>query len=422
ISSYVIVMSTDVERFVRFCDSEFGKSIMKKEVKYIYNELRNCEEILDVGCGIGSFEENPSSLNIVGLDSSKEMLEEARKRSDKPFVLGNAKHMNFKESTFDAVFTVATLEFLDDYQKAIREIARVTKQHGKVLAMMLNSESKYFRRELKKPGDYFRRIRHTNLREIRDYISQFFTISKEEYSLGIKRQSVFDTDDERYASLYVIVGIKTADLNTSVRYKVQNDLHRIARSSCTQIMLEVPFYRQRFAFTCGAASLMMAMKYFDPSLKLTKSLEIDIWRETNLVEDRSTCGRGLAYSAAKRGFGARIVASVDDIPFKEKILKISPGADPRVLDFFFRDMQKRALALDVKEERRKVTIEEISSIVTFLRSSLTSSAKALFCMSRKKKSSTLGSAPGEIFRIFSLNGISSTLATILAPKPLFAAE
>lgn len=55
------------------------------------------------------------------------------------------------------------------------------------------------------------------------------------------------------------------------------------------------------------------------------------------------------------------MASVDDIPFKEKILKISPSADPRVLDFFFRDMQRRALALDVKEERRGVTIEEISS-------------------------------------------------------------
>jgi SAM-dependent methyltransferase len=354
-------MSSDVERFVRFCDSEFGKSMMKKEVEYVYNELRSCEKILDVGCGIGSFEQDLPSLNIVGLDSSEEMLEEARKRSDKIFVLGNAEHMNFKDSIFDAVFTVTSLEFLDDYQKAVREIARVTRQHGKILAMTLNPESEYFRREMKKPGDYFRRIKHTDLREIRDYISQFFVISKEDYFLGIRGQRVFDTNDQRYASLRVVVGTKTADLNASVRYKVQNDLHRMARSSRAQILLKVPFYRQRFDFTCGAASLMMAMKYFDPSLKLTKNLEIDIWRETNLVEDRSTCGRGLAYSAAKRGFEARIVASVDDIPFKEKILKISPGADLRVLEFFFRDMQKRALALDVKEERRKVTIKEISS-------------------------------------------------------------
>jgi len=126
-------------------------------------------------------------------------------------------------------------------------------------------------------------------------------------------------------------------------------------------MLDVPFRRQMRSFTCGAACLMMAMKFFDPSLKLTKDLEIDIWREANLVEDWATCGRGLAYSAAKRGFGARIVASVDDIPFKQKILSISPNADRRILEFFFRDMQRRALALDVKEERGKVTIAKIFS-------------------------------------------------------------
>lgn len=292
-------MVTEVEKFIRFCESEIGRNVVKKEAEFVYNEIKDCKRILDVGCGIGSFEQHLPSLNIVGLDSSEELLEEARKGSNKTFVLGNAEHMSFKDSTFDAVFTVATLEFLDDYQKAVREIARVTKQHAKILAMMLNPESEYFGREIKKPGGYFRRIKHTNLLEIRNYISQFFTISKMEYFLGIRRQSVFDTNDQRYASLRVAVGTKTANLNASVRHKVQTDLHRMARSGRAQILLEVPFYRQRLDFTCGAASLMMAMKYFDPSLKLTKSLEIDIWRETNLVEDRSTCGRGLAYSAAR---------------------------------------------------------------------------------------------------------------------------
>lgn len=201
-------MNADVEKFVRFCDSKFGKKIMKKESEYVYNELRDCEKILDVGCGIGSFEQNLPSLNIIGLDSSEEMLEEARKRSDKTFVLGNAEHLKFEDSAFDAVFTVTTLEFLDDYQIAVKEIARVTKPYGKILAMMLNPKSEYFKQEIKKPDDYFRRIKHTNLKEIRDYISQFYPITKEDYFLGIKGQHIFDTDDERYASLYVVVGIK----------------------------------------------------------------------------------------------------------------------------------------------------------------------------------------------------------------------
>jgi acyl CoA:acetate/3-ketoacid CoA transferase alpha subunit len=99
-------------------------------------------------------------------------------------------------------------------------------------------------------------------------------------------------------------------------------------------MFDVPFHRQTQEFTCGAACLMMAMKYLDPSLNLTRDLEIDLWREANLAEDWSTCGRGLAYSAAKQGFGARILASVNDIPFKEKILQTSPKADRTVPEFF----------------------------------------------------------------------------------------
>lgn len=201
-------MNADVEKFVSFCDCEFGKKIVKKEAEYIYNELRNCEKILDVGCGIGSFEQNLPSLNIIGLDISEGMLEEARKRSDKTFVQGRAEELEFEDSTFDAVFTVTTLEFLDDYQKAVKEMARATKPDGKILAMMLNPKSEYFREEIKKPGDYFRRIKHTNLKEIRDYISQFYTVIKEEKFLDIRGKRIFGTGEKRYASLYMVVGIK----------------------------------------------------------------------------------------------------------------------------------------------------------------------------------------------------------------------
>lgn len=127
-----------------------------------------------------------------------------------------------------------------------------------------------------------------------------------------------------------------------------------------EVVLDIPFHHQRHDFTCGSACLMMAMKYFDPSLEMSGDLEIDIWRESNLVEDWSTCGRGLAYSAAKRGYGAKIFASVDDIPFKDKILSVSPNADPKVLEFFFRDMKRRALALDVPEINKQVTFEDVS--------------------------------------------------------------
>ncbi|MEK6891927.1 MAG: class I SAM-dependent methyltransferase [Nanoarchaeota archaeon] len=200
----------DVEKFVRFCGTDFGKSLLEKEAEYIYQELRGCQKILDVGCGIGTFEQRLAKLDITGLDASEEMLKEARKRSNKTFVLGNAKSLDFGDSSFDAVFYVATLEFVTDYQRAIQEAYRVTKSNGKLLVMMLNPASEYFHEHFQRRDSYFRRIKHTDLGEVEESISRFYQITKKEYFLGIKGQQVLDTSDKRYASLYVLVGKKTA--------------------------------------------------------------------------------------------------------------------------------------------------------------------------------------------------------------------
>ncbi|MEK6936082.1 MAG: class I SAM-dependent methyltransferase [Nanoarchaeota archaeon] len=203
-------MNTDIKKFVRFCESNFGQSILKKESEYIYQELKDCQKILDVGCGIGSFEQKLFDLNIIGLDSSAKMLKEARKRSNKTFVLGNAENLPFSNCSFDAVFYVATLEFLNNYQKAIQEAKRVTKPNGKLLVMMLNPESKYFHEHAQKENSYFKRIKHTNTKKIKNYVSQYYNIIEEEYFLGIKKEKIFDSSNKRFAGLYVIVGKKNS--------------------------------------------------------------------------------------------------------------------------------------------------------------------------------------------------------------------
>ncbi len=205
-------MNDKVGNFVRSYESNFGKKILELEAKYIYQELKDYQKILDVGCGIGSFEQKLLDLNIIGLDNSTEMLEEARKKSNKTFVLGNAENLPFKDSSFNAVFYVATLEFLDNYKMAIQEAKRVTKPNGKLLVMMLNPESEYFHEHLRKEDSYFRRIKHTNIREIKNYVSQYYKIVREEYFLGIRGKEIFDTRNDtrnkRFASLYVIAGEK----------------------------------------------------------------------------------------------------------------------------------------------------------------------------------------------------------------------
>lgn len=148
-----------------------------------------------------------AELNITGLDISKEALKKARKISDKNFVLGDATHLVFPDASFDGVFSVATLEFLDNYEKAVDEIVRVLKPGGKLVTMILNPESDYFKTRVQDKNSYFAKIKHRNPKEIENYISKSLS-TRGEYFLGIKGQKIFETCDENLAALYVIVGTK----------------------------------------------------------------------------------------------------------------------------------------------------------------------------------------------------------------------
>jgi ubiquinone/menaquinone biosynthesis C-methylase UbiE len=200
---------TDADKFVRFYESDFGKSILDQEAEYIRRELKDCNKLLDIGCGIGVFEERLSGLDITGLDISEEMITEARRRSDKKFVAGDAEDLEFDDATFDGVLYVASLEFITDYKKAVRESWRVTRPGGKLLVLMLNPASLYFHEQSEDEDSYFRRVLHTDVDEIREYISEFYNIIKEEYFLGIRGKEVFESGDEKYAALYTVVGKRT---------------------------------------------------------------------------------------------------------------------------------------------------------------------------------------------------------------------
>lgn len=71
-------------------------------------------------------------------------------------------------------------------------------------------------------------------------------------------------------------------------------------------LAQIPYYEQTLDFTCGPAALMMAMKALRPELELDRQLELQIWREANMVfmtSGPARCGpHGLALAAHKRGF------------------------------------------------------------------------------------------------------------------------
>ena len=99
-------------------------------------------------------------------------------------------------------------------------------------------------------------------------------------------------------------------------------------------LARVPYYQQTLDFTCGPASLMMAMKALDPEMELNRKLELRIWRESTTVFMTSGLGGcgpyGLALSAYRRGFdvevhvndeGALFINSVRD-PEKRVVMEL----------------------------------------------------------------------------------------------------
>jgi ribosomal protein S18 acetylase RimI-like enzyme len=93
-------------------------------------------------------------------------------------------------------------------------------------------------------------------------------------------------------------------------------------------VMRVPYYEQTLDFTCGPASLIMAMQALDPTLTADRKLEIRLWREATTIFMTSGLGGcgpyGLALAACHRGFGVQIFVNdagalfVDSVRGEEK--------------------------------------------------------------------------------------------------------
>ncbi len=129
----------------------------------------------------------------------------------------------------------------------------------------------------------------------------------------------------------------------------------------SSIHLKIPFYRQHYQFTCGPASLMMAMKFLDTSLPLRRDLEVDLWREGNLVAVWGTSRYGLAFSASVRGFSTRVTSNTGGMDFVDEFVPSLNDADREMLQIHFIERRSRCRRLGVRERQEPITDTIIST-------------------------------------------------------------
>lgn len=196
-----------MEKYLQSCQSKFWKAVFREELDYLLNHLKGTKDILSIGCGSAIIERGLAEhgFNITGLDISQEALNQAP--DDIRKVTGSAEKTDFPNCSFDTVIYVASLQFIEKYKEAVKETSRILRRGGKILAMLLNPQSDFFREKTKKPDSYVNKIRHTDLSEIEQVTAKYFSVQTE-YFLGIRGKNIFETSSSSSASLYVIKGIK----------------------------------------------------------------------------------------------------------------------------------------------------------------------------------------------------------------------
>lgn len=200
-----------IEKYVRFYHGVMGQKILEKEVDVVESKLKDCTDILSVGCGPAYLEtqlqKRHPEIHIRGIDISSAMLHHAS--AEIPVEQGDAQDLPFPDKSFDAVIFITSLEFITNEKKAIIEAHRVLKPKGIFLAALLNTKSQYFKDEYTDKKSYIRQnIKHQDLNQITQHISRYFQIQKKEYVLGINKGKLCKTNNPLYSSLCVVHGKK----------------------------------------------------------------------------------------------------------------------------------------------------------------------------------------------------------------------
>jgi ubiquinone/menaquinone biosynthesis C-methylase UbiE len=97
------------------------------------------KNILDVGCGSGSFCELTfkKGMQVTGIDISDKFIEEASERiKDASFFVGNMEKLPFENDAFNIVCGFNSFQYTNDLTVALHEAYRVLKTNGKIIILI----------------------------------------------------------------------------------------------------------------------------------------------------------------------------------------------------------------------------------------------------------------------------------------------
>jgi len=141
-----------------FYDDRYRKIQNEKFELHFKNTNFNSKTLLDAGCGTGLLFEHISSLNdknlgrtlrYIGTDISWKMLKHFYNKTKKiknkinsNLILGDIENLPFREDKFNLIFSITSLQNLNDLKKGLKEIIRVGKENTALKLSILRKQLK----------------------------------------------------------------------------------------------------------------------------------------------------------------------------------------------------------------------------------------------------------------------------------------
>ena len=127
----------------------------------------------------------------------------------------------------------------------------------------------------------------------------------------------------------------------------------------------ITYYEQTLDFTCGPASLMMAMHALDHSFVMDRKTELRIWREATTIFMTSGHGGcslyGLALSAYHRGFKVDIYTKEDPLTFLVDTVRSAEKKE--VMQLVQQDFSEEIKSLPIKVKRTNLSLNEMQKFI-----------------------------------------------------------
>jgi hypothetical protein len=126
---------------------------------------------------------------------------------------------------------------------------------------------------------------------------------------------------------------------------------------------DVPYYAQTSEFSCGPACILMVMKHFDPTLRVGRDLEFEVWRQCNMIGIKGADPYGLAVPLSDAGYEVHLTTQrrrVQHHPWRRRVRRLFSREEIELSLFGMRENKRRAVARHLQVRYKRPLVEDIA--------------------------------------------------------------